>query len=135
MTLDEARRELECRFAVHPEIGNNALSATGEEFIVILSGGMKEEGDPLPIICSSPEIAIRMWLDAVLKYAESKHGTLYWRIPPELESVTYVSENYSQLPEDTRDAWAKHTYWVVYSRFLISDKPQVRPAIVERTAA
>jgi hypothetical protein len=131
MTLDEARQELECRFTIFPDIGNYALAATGEPYVEVVSGGATCEGDRLPCICSSPDIAIRMWLVAALEYTKSRYGTLYWRKVPELNSVTFLSEDYQELSSDLRECWGKHTFWFVYSRFLISEQPRTGPAVID----
>ena len=113
MTLDEARAELESRFIV-ADVGNNYWAATGEPYVVIVSGGIKEEGCPVVCLCSSEAHAIRLWRDAVNEYAKEKSGVLYWRTPPQLE----------------RRKIARDFFYVVYSRLLISDKPQIQPQVL-----
>ena len=80
----------------------SALSQTGEEYTKIVNGAVVSEGSLCPT-SSSPEDAIQAWLTGIVKWAEDKPGTIYWRSRPELESIG-----------DGR--------WKVYSRLLISDK-------------
>lgn len=87
------------------------LSATGEPYVTIASGGIVEEGEVLPALCSSPELACRLWLKAFEDYAKDKRGKLYWRVEPVLDTVIAGSG----IAADTR--------YVVYARLLISDRP------------
>ena len=67
--LDEARAELESRFIV-ALVGNNYWAATGESYVVVVSGGIKEEYCPVVCWCSSEDHAVRLWRDAVNEYAK-----------------------------------------------------------------
>ena len=111
--LEEASAELESRFIV-ALVGNNYQAATGEPYVVIVSGGVKEEGCPVVCWCSSEDHAIRLWRDAINEYAKEKSGVLYWRTPPQLD----------------RRKIARDYFYVVYSRLLISDKPQIQPQLL-----
>ena len=130
MTLDEACAELKSCFTVAP-VGNYNQAATGEPYVTFVSGGIKEEGCPVVCWCSSEDHAIRLWRDAVHKYARQVHAhfpdpysaagcifkrpiILYWRWPPQIE----------------RRKLARDFFYVVYSRLLISDKPQIQPQLL-----
>ncbi len=135
--LDQARREIEGRFVVGP-LGNWAESCTGEPYTEVLSGGQKADGDVTPCLCASPQIAIRLWKDAVEHYARARAGTLYWRIEPEIDSIRYcldVDENGKFVGH--RDFLSVHVRegWRIYSRLLISDKPAIQAQWKERKTA
>ncbi len=106
MTLDEARKKIEENWTPHPQLGDNARAATGEPYVTIVSGAIKKEGDIAPFYATQDE-AIAQWFATVLHYGSNRSGTLYWRCYPELE-------------RDDKTL-------CVYSRLLISDKPQVQP--------
>lgn len=114
MTLDEAIKLVESRFIVGPA-GNYSEAPTGEPYVTIVGGGIKEEGELFPCYFLSEAFAIQFWLDAVNKYSEGKSGTLYWRVKPEMMGRKKV--------------------WLIYSRLLISDKPQIQSAILESLAS
>lgn len=102
--LDEACKVLEASFVVYPVIGDNAISATGEEYAEVFT--------PL---ADTPEEAVAAWKDvAISGYAYDRKGTIYWRIRPEIDV-------------GSRDTTFEGQ-WKVYSRFLISDKPVIRAA-------
>lgn len=93
---------------------NNALSVTGEEYVVIglseVRGfpGVVPQGETNVGVRATKEEAMECALLAFKAYAEVRGGlgaVLYWRIPPRLEQT-----------EDGR--------WMVYMRGLISDKPR-----------
>ncbi len=116
MMLDEARADLEARFPPHPDIGNNRLAATGEPYVIITNCGLKQEGASCPAHVSE-EFAVNGWFHSVNHYAMPKFGfPLYWRVPPQIE-------------RDDKGGWR------VYSRLLISDKPQIQPQTLPREAA
>ena len=138
MTLDEAVKVLETIRPVWPEVGNCPFAPTGDEYVTIMSGGVKAEGENAPCLCSSPELATKLWLAAVLEYASNhQHGTLYWRIRPESDGAYFAAcDNTGDVIFQTvkdRLAFTNKRY-VVYSRLLISDKPRIRPAVVDRTS-
>jgi len=136
MTLDEAQREIESKFTLGPE-GNHQFSATGEEYAEIVSGGRLEEYK-YPCYCTSIEAAVRLWKEAVEKYTSERTGTLYWRVKPEID-LTFIfipvdeKGEYNGHPE-FRDSAVRPT-WRVYSRLLVSDKPQICDAWIERETA
>lgn len=93
-----------------------AYSQTGETYTVIVSGGVKPEGERHPILCSFESEAVKHWLAAFNEYAKDKAGTVYWRVRPEMNSWVVYEEG------DTRREFGDRVY-VVYARLLISDKP------------
>jgi hypothetical protein len=124
--LDEACKVLEASFPVYPVVGDNALSATGEEYVEVLSGKVVWDRSPEEMTLfpedgyhnptyATPEEAISKWKDAAIStYAYNKKGTLYWRRFPEIDLG------------DKETTWEGK--WKVYSRFLISDEPVIRAA-------
>lgn len=112
--LSAAVTDFESRFVVRHETQAARLAPTGEPYTVVVSGGDCADGEHRPILCATPEIAVRFWLRAAHDHAEGKTGTLYWRVRPVLESAT-VSQG----------ADAPRTVYSVYSRLLISDRPEL----------
>lgn len=95
---------------VHSELGERGTCPTGEPYVVICCGGIKEEGQRVPVICSTEELAIKYFKQSLKEYVESKPtGTLYWRWLPELHTR-----------EDGR--------YYAYCRLAISDKPMIEAA-------
>jgi hypothetical protein len=137
MTLDETVAEFEKGFTLGPE-GNYRFAATGEEYVVVCTGGVKPEGECSPVFCGSPELAVVLWLQAAVAYAKLRMVTavsgftLYWRIRPELDGAYFlaVDENgRTKLRLSDRKFYTRKLYRV-YSRFLVSDWPQIRPAMI-----
>jgi hypothetical protein len=117
------RAEVEAMFPVYPLIGNHSLSATGEEYIEIVSGYKTIAR------CGSLEDAIQIWRWRLRHYIESMPSNalhissptvLYWRMLPE------IGKEKSQHGILTRD------FWGIYSRLLISNKPATKSQVVER---
>ncbi len=132
MTLEEAVAQLECQlsprvhgFESHP--GHEAkLGPTGEPYVTMMPGGVNPEGQQASAICRSPEIAVQLWLDAAERYLADRmikadgDLRLYWRIRPELNEVMlYAIFKYPPHPDITTEL----TWYTVYSRLLISDRP------------
>lgn len=93
MTLDEMCRDFESRFTVYPHCGNRTLAPTGEPYVVVTGGPYDSEA------------ACLAGLQALLvKYAQDKAGTLYWRVRPEVERDFRLMK------------------WRCHARLLISDK-------------
>lgn len=109
MTLDEAVAHIESKFEC-VEGQPIAWCETGDKYVKIVSGGVKDEGEFTPLF-QDEEQAVGAWLDAVMAYAADKHGTLYWRIRP----------NVREYPLDDEGLPA----YLVYSRLVISDKPKI----------
>jgi hypothetical protein len=133
MKLEDARADIERRFTMGPQ-GNYRYAATGEEYVQVSTGGLQKEGRRGPGYYSTPAGAVRAWRDAVLKYAklcdsQISSKTLYWRNPPELDSQDYISVEGSTSNDKAYREACTITLWRVYSRLLISDKPQIQPAL------
>jgi hypothetical protein len=145
VTLDEARADLEAMFLSGPST-KCYKAMTGEHYVEVVSGGVKEEGERYPILCATPELAVSYWFTAAVEYAMNvsmdyyltqndpifdhdrykRHGfTLYWRIVPELDEVTLVL---ADCPVREK-VWMQRKFWYVYSRFLVSKKPQTQQAM------
>jgi len=134
MTLDEARASIEDGFKIGP-IGNYWQAPTGEPYVEVLSGGAKTEGANCPCLCASPELAIKFWLEAMREYAPpADRKTLYWRVPPEMSehAILPVNPDGSFTGGKEMRAMMTRKVYYVYSRVLVSDKPQIQPATLPR---
>lgn len=122
MTLDEAVAEFERHFDVHEFVssGTPGVSMTGEPYREVVSGGEKDEGSPVCAWCGTEAVAVKLWLQAAFEYASSVHlpskGNLYWRIRPEMGKRHWKSE---------LDGAPGFDVFCVYSRFLITSKPEI----------
>lgn len=105
--LDHVTKQFESQFHVYPVDGNHLLSATGEEYIEVVAGQIgRAEGQSIPAWPTAAE-AVKAF-EQSLAHFNGATGILYWRKRPEIE---------------------RHEgQWKVYSRFLISDKPDKYPA-------
>jgi hypothetical protein len=138
MTLDEAVKAIEDRF-VCLDGPADTFAPTGEQYLAVCSGGLKHEGGSVPALCTTPEIAIALWLREVKTLGEriaeeesvttiasaenplgqrQTHLRLYWRIRPEL------GDDLIRINPDTEFARDERVY-LVYSRLLITAKPEV----------
>ena len=121
MTLDEALRDITKRITcVEWDADENRdahIAPTGEPYIELCSGGVKNEGDDrAPCLCARKEIAVSSWRLALLDYEAKKPGILYWRVMPEMDEV--VISGRKDVPDTT--------YYFVYSRLLISTRSVIR---------
>lgn len=84
-----------------------STSPTGEHYVVLESSGPRDIGiRRLPAnACPSRQDAVDSYLNALQALADAKSGTAYWRRHPEVEPFYHG--------------------WTVYSRILISDKPEI----------
>ena len=120
--LDTATAKFEKGRRIHPEDGDNAVSATGELYIVITTGGPKVEGRSSGAFATNSATAINMWRQEIERYAAARPGILYWRQRPIIELQTYV-------PKDAPNVVGfELEVWQVYSRLLISAAPVIQPA-------
>lgn len=94
---------------IYSEIGDNAFAPTGEQYITFCSGGIKEEGKPVPVT-GTRDLVIELFKKMAKDYIASKPAGswLYWRAKPELRGT-----------EDK---------YYVRARLLISDLPVIRYA-------
>lgn len=103
---------------------------TGEEYVAVVSGGIKPEGDRFPVYCSTPEQAVLLWMLAFVGYSATRpqKGKLYWREKPTVEGEVLVSGNVpGNWPKD-KDGFPMglaHKFYTVYSRLVISDREEV----------
>lgn len=101
-------------------------SPTGEEFVSLTTGGIKEEGEHIAIIARSRDAAERVLLFELADYAKDKAdgATIYWRCYPEFNSdVFYEVDTWSAAPIQNMPRLSPVEVWFGYCRILISDKP------------
>lgn len=122
MTLDEAVLALERADSVKSVKAGSpmAFCQTGSEYIAIYSGGAAVN-HRRPIWAATESLAISLWLDAAMKYASYQSGTLYWRLKPELNSIT-IDDRSLGIPHEAT------TLYSVRSRFVIDDRAEVERA-------
>ena len=114
--LEQIVVDLEARFALggHSDVGLIEIDGQEHTFVELVSGGIfnREGGiSVIPCKCSSPEVAIQLFRDALERYIEEQASckTLYWRVKPH---ILRSKEPYEQLEGFT--GW-----YVVRSRLLI----------------
>lgn len=91
-------------------------AVTGEPYVTLCSGGAKKEGGSVPAWYATHDLARDAYLRTVRQYGDAQgRGVLYWRTPPEMDSVTVQAVDEHQTKEHV-------TLYSVYSRLLISDK-------------
>lgn len=123
--LDAAVAAFEADWDVHQEVGNFRLAPTGEPYVELTCGGEKLEIERSAIVCASSDSAIDYWGRAIRAYAAERSGRLYWRVRPQIEPLEVKAVKF--LAD-------RFTLWQVYCRLLISDKPQVQPAQIDKRA-
>jgi hypothetical protein len=124
--LSKVQQEIELIFPPFPIGGNYRQAPTGEEYVVIMNGGIKEEGRNIPCLAWTEQDSIRLWKEAVLQYAAGKTGVLYWREKPELAGTEMFWEGYDAKTNRVEKYGASNVMWRVYSRLLISDKTPIQ---------
>lgn len=111
-----------------------AVDAAGTPYVVICSGGLKEEGAQTPALYSTPEHAVNAWETALRmnsnsvagmptmawQCAEQRSIRLSWRVRPEIDCRELV-----ELREGA-EVISTQKWWTVYSRLSI--------AVLEREA-
>lgn len=126
MIVESLVQEIAGRFkCVTHEFSNNGpnwIAPTGDPYIALCSGGVKEEGKTFPCLCQTSDDAIRLWRLVFREYAEGKTGVVYWREFPQVDAVDF-SFYYDKLTEKEKRTWADLPAWSVYARLVISDKP------------
>lgn len=114
MLLAEAVKAFEDQFAKVETPEPSAVAPNGKPYIVIALG-VKDEGASTPLVATSEEVAVRIWLEEANKWLKDNPGdVLYWRSPPELDSEVFVPKamRYSKKLKDVFD----RRLWVVHSR-------------------
>jgi hypothetical protein len=88
----------------------------------ICSGGERLQGDVVPILAATEEIAASLWLEAARCVQTPLDRFLYWRVRPEIDWV------------DAGPAEYPTKYAAVYSRFLTTENliPDIVPEISAR---
>ena len=124
MTLDEALKEVESRYKC-VDGDPYHICQTGDSYVVLCSGGLKDEGKPCPAYYSTPDLAIKAWLDAFNNYSKGLKGVLYWRVRPEIMKDEVIPANAIDWPKGAVVA-STVMWYVVYSRLVISDKEEVK---------
>jgi len=118
----ELRAEVEAMFRPHPQVGNHAHAATGEEYVEIVSGWKHLAR------CGSLEDAIMIWRWRLGHYINglpsnayhiSSPTVLYWRCTPEIGR------------EKVQDGVLTKDVWGIYSRLLISNAPELCLQVVQ----
>jgi len=113
----DALKEFERHFKSVVDGLAGPYSQTGEPYIVVTNSGLKEEGE-MSGTCVSKREAVTSWLSHVSKLAASgSAATLYWREKPVLSCQTYAATGTEE--------------WMVYSRFLISER-EISAAAIEK---
>jgi hypothetical protein len=89
-----------------------AYAPTGEGYVTLMVGGVKPEGEVVPIWCYTATDAVREWVASFYEYTRGRKGRLYWRWRPQV-----ICEG---------------GHYQVCARLLITDKP-VDPDFTNRT--
>jgi len=146
MTLEEAVAAFENDFHVVDAFGfpNNpnvpasvdaSKAPTGEPYVSLVSGGIKEQGAHFPAFFKDESLAVEAWLSAAWRYADERGGkTLYWRSRPRCSAQDYIAVNQMGAMNDPEWRGQLHTtLCVVFSRMLVSkgdegapEKPKVK---------
>ncbi len=138
MTLDEAIVAVASEYKIIDEIGfddNDDLgrrdmsrAPTGEKYLTICSGGVREQGESSRAFFTSDEDAISAWLCAVWDEAErvgkGEKLALYWREKPAINRAEFVAIDQVALmndPEQRSNITLSLCY--VGSRMLIAKDP------------
>ena len=132
MTLDEAVAEFEAGFTVHVEMGFPAgehgrvidlsRAPCDEPYVVVISGAVRRQGDPVPIWYAFEEDAVEAWVAMARVHAEGRGRHLYWRERPRWEAEDFVAVNQARMVGDPRTrADIALNIGYVYSRLLVSN--------------
>lgn len=120
-TIEELTAAMEGMFEVG-EPTDCGTAVTGEEYISLTSGGVREEGERHRVFCTDEEKAIELFYGEYQTLIISDHRLmlaggfkLYWRQKPEMR------ERF--LTEAVEEGISRVFLYVVTARLLISDKP------------
>lgn len=144
MTPAQVLADVEAKFIVHDEIGlpimsigddgaefdtgarNMGRAPTGESYVTVMSGGIRPEGNPVPVLFGDEDRAWRWWYYAVLDYAETiapeadwQKLHLYWRDRPEFSFAEYITVDGAQRLQRGEPIFNQRL-GTVFSRLLIS---------------
>lgn len=127
--LDDITSYMERRFQVG-EPTATYMSVAGEPYMVLSCGGKLEEGSEHRVLTTDLLKAAELFLyefERNVKDKSSLTHTLYWRRKPEVFTRTHVEE---------ATAWRPHpqtvTYYGITARFVVSDKPPLSEAELNR---
>ena len=82
----------------------------------VVSGGVKPEGEHIPVLCSTPEKAVELWLDTARDYKNLSAGnTLVWRAKPEMTEIILHREALDQPEGGLKPV----SFFTVYSRLAV----------------
>ncbi len=109
--LNDIRDLMESRFPLGVPT-NLYCSITGDQYIVLTSGGISAYGEH-KVLATDIETAAELFISEFYKYSKDKVGVLYWRRIPSL----YEREHFDALEKKTIK------YYSVTARFIITDKP------------
>lgn len=113
------------RFPASPAIGKMHCASTGDPYVVLSCGGVKQQGEPHGVFTTHVADAIEIFKAEFDKFSADQRGTLYWRRKPEVVASHYPD----------RFVGGYNSYYCVNARFVISDKPVLSPAPVVVLAA
>lgn len=100
-----------------------AYAQTGDEYVEIGAKGF----------CSTEENAVLCWEAAIREFAEGRTGKIYWRIEPEMKEMT-LYEDASWFIDGASPNYQPVTVFSVYSRLMISDKPEIFETLADYEA-
>lgn len=106
---------------------------TGEPYVSMCSGGIRPEGERWPALYPTAEAAVKAWVQSVQDYCKGRPGAFYWREYPSMihaEMVDVTHLFHSDWPRDERNLplGCVLDVYSVYSRFVISDGPEISPS-------
>ena len=117
MTLEEALSQLARKFTV-VDGPVSAIAPNGEQYVTIMSGGTPAEGERVQGIFFSEDAAIADWWLWLQAYASTRKGnTLYWRVRPEVGSMTIFKDEKAFLDIDHL---SEVTVYMVRARLMIA---------------
>lgn len=86
---------------IDTEIGNTSKNSNGDAYVTLCCGGVRKEGEKLPVLCSTTELVVDFWKKSFLEYVETLNikgsKKLWWRNHPTLEEVNVNGEEYFQI--------------------------------------
>jgi hypothetical protein len=118
VNLAEAVTQFESRFKsvveFDPKQTDREAAPSGEKYREVCPGGLREQGEPDPVLCASERVAAVLWLQSAAQLA-GKHKTLYWHTKPQIEwrQITEADARQTQRVVGNRCA--------VYSRMAFGD--------------
>lgn len=90
------------------QVYERSYDRNNEPFITLTSGGVKREGDTMPVLFASESRAWSEFEDVLLTWLKGRRQ-LYIRHFPEIRNEVYCQDT-------LHDDWRRDTYYVVYCR-------------------